>query len=341
MFGLLKYNGQTDDFERITELAGRFVYDIKEDSGGNLWLATYANGAYCYNVNEKRWKNYVHNEGNQESLPYDKVLSIFEDSHRQIWLTTQGGGFCLFHPETETFTSYNSSNGLPNDVVYQIVEDAEGLFWLTTNSGLVRFNPVTKQVKGYTTANGLLGDQFNYRSNYKDEAGNIYLGSIDGFIVFNPKTFTENKNLPPVVITDFMLFNKEVRADEENTPLDKSITFSDSITLQANQNSFSFRIAALGYQVPKMNKLMYRLDGFDKDWITVGESPIVTYSNLWHGDYQFRVKASNSDGIWGPEEQLLYIHIRPPFYLSIWAYCIYLLLFIVCFVYTFWYFKQR
>lgn len=58
---------------------------------------------------------------------------------------------------------------------------------------------------------------------------------------------------------------------------------------------------------------MYRLDGFDKDWITVGESPIVTYSNLWHGDYQFRVKASNSDGIWGPEEQLLYIHIRPPF----------------------------
>lgn len=339
--GLLKYNGQTDDFERITELAGRFVYDIKEDSGGNLWLATYANGAYCYNVNEKRWKNYVHNEGNQESLPYDKVLSIFEDSHRQIWLTTQGGGFCLFHPETETFTSYNSSNGLPNDVVYQIVEDAEGLFWLTTNSGLVRFNPVTKQVKGYTTANGLLGDQFNYRSSYKDEAGNIYLGSIDGFIVFNPKTFTENKNLPPVVITDFMLFNKEVRADEENTPLDKSITFSDSITLQANQNSFSFRIAALGYQVPKMNKLMYRLDGFDKDWITVGESPIVTYSNLWHGDYQFRVKASNSDGIWGPEEQLLYIHIRPPFYLSIWAYCIYLLLFIVCFVYTFWYFKQR
>ena len=88
-------------------MAGRFVYDIKEDSGGNLWLATYVNGAYCYNVNEKKWKNYVHNESNKESLPYDKVLSIFEDSHRQIWLTTQGGGFCLFHPETETFTSYN------------------------------------------------------------------------------------------------------------------------------------------------------------------------------------------------------------------------------------------
>ena len=75
-----------------------------------------------------------------KSLPYDKVLSIFEDSHRQIWLTTQGGGFCLFHPETETFTSYDSRNGLPNDVVYQIVEDKDGLMWLTTNNGLVSFS---------------------------------------------------------------------------------------------------------------------------------------------------------------------------------------------------------
>ena len=86
---------------------------------------------------------------------------------------------------------------------------------------------------------------------------------------------------------------------------------------------------------------MYRLDGFDKDWIPVGESPIVTYSNLEYGDYLFRVKASNSDGIWNPQEHLLHIHILPPFYCSIWAYCIYALLVVVCSVYAFWYFKQR
>lgn len=341
MFGLLKYNDKTDDFDRIEELSGKFIYDIKEDSDGNIWLATYVNGAYCYNVNERKWKNYVHSESNKESISCDKVLSVFEDSHRQIWLTTQGGGFCLFHPETETFTNYNSSNGLPNDVVYQIVEDKEGLFWLTTNSGLVRFSPETKQVKNYTTANGLLGNQFNYRSSYKDENGSIYFGSIDGFVVFNPKTFTENKDFPPVVITDFMLFNKEVSVDDENTPLKRSITFSDSITLQADQNSFSFRIAALGYQAPQVNRLMYKLDGFDKDWIKVGESPIVTYSNLRYGDYIFCVKVSNSEGVWGTEERLLFVRILPPFYLSFGAYCIYLLLFISVFAYLFWYFRQR
>jgi ligand-binding sensor domain-containing protein len=210
LFGLLRHNRQSDDFDRIPELNARFVYDIKEDSGGNLWLATYANGAYCYNVSEKKWKNYLHNENNPKSLPYDKVVSIFEDSHRQVWLTTQGGGFCLFHPETETFTSYNLADGLPNDVVYQIVEDKDGLFWLTTNNGLVCFQPTTGAMKVYTTSNGLLGDQFNYHSSLETEDGTIYLGSIDGFIAFNPKTFSENRSLPSIVITDFLLFGKEI-----------------------------------------------------------------------------------------------------------------------------------
>ena len=136
------------------------------------------------NVNEKKWTNYLHDENNPRSLPYDKVLSIFEDSHRQIWLTTQGGGFCKFHPETETFTSYDSRNGLPNDVVYQIVEDKEGLMWLTTNNGLVSFQPATGAMKVYTTANGLLGEQFNYRSSFETEDGTIYPVSYTHLFIY-------------------------------------------------------------------------------------------------------------------------------------------------------------
>lgn len=341
LFGLLRYNKQSDDFDRIPELNGRFVYDIKEDSGGNLWLATYANGAYCYNVSEKKWKNYLHDENNPKSLPYDKVLSIFEDSHRQIWLTTQGGGFCRFQPETETFVNYNLSAGLPNDVVYQIVEDKDGFLWLTTNNGLVCFRPTTGVMKVYTTSNGLLGDQFNYRSSFETEDGTIYLGSIDGFIAFNPKNFSENKFIPSVAITDFFLFGKEVYAGEPGSPLEQSITFSDQLVLQSNQNSFSFRVAALDFQAPKTSRIMYKLEGFDTDWLTVGESPIVTYSNLRYGDYTFRVKIANSDGIWSDNEVSLGVHILPPFYLSIWAYCVYALLIIGCSLYTVMYFKRR
>lgn len=340
-YGLMRYNKSTDTFEQLPELCGTFVYDIKEDTGGNIWLATYVSGVFRYDVSTKKWKNYLHDDKDEKSLSYNKVLSVFEDSHRNIWLTTQGGGFCLFHPETENFTRYDTSKGLPNDVVYQIVEDDDGLFWLTTNSGLVRFDPASGVTKVYTTANGLLSDQFNYRSGFKGKDGTIYFGSIDGFVAFNPHTFSENKYVPSAVITDFLLFNKEIHVGDENSPLAKNIIFSENVLLHANQNSFSFRLAALGYQAPKMNKLMYKLDGFDEEWLLVGESPLVTYSNLHYGDYVFRVKASNSDGIWNECETVLKIRILPPFYLSVWAYIIYILLSIGIIVYLYLYLRNR
>ena len=341
LFGLLRYNRTQDSFDCIPELNGKFVYDIKEDSYGNLWLATYANGAYCYDVSARRWKNYVFDAEDERSLPYDKVLSVFEDSYRQIWLTTQGGGFCLFHPDTETFTRYGLKDGLPNDVVYQIVEDDDRFLWLTTNNGLVRFDPKTMEMKVFSTANGLPTNQFNYRSGFKDEAGNIYLGSINGFVAFDPRTFAENRQVPAVAITDFLLFNKEVSVGETDSPLKSSITFSDKGVLTADQNSFSFRIAALSYQAPRMNKLMYKLEGFDEGWLTIGESPLVTYSNLGYGDYVFKVKASNSDGVWNEQETSLHLSILPPFYLSGWAYCFYVLFFMGCLVCAIFYFKRR
>ena len=342
MFGLLRYDRQTDGFQRIDDLNGCFVYDIKEDYDGNLWLTTYANGAWRYDVNQKRWENYRHNATDSTSLPYDKVLSIFEDSHHQVWLTTQGGGFCKFNPQTNNFTAYDIRHGLPNDVVYQIAEDKNGHLWLTTNNGLACFDPVTEEIKKvYTTESGLLGDQFNYRSSYVSEDGIIYFGSINGFIAFNPSKFVENSYLPPVVLTDFMLFNKNVRAWQQDSPLEKSIVFTDKIALRPDQNAFSLRLAALSYQAPRMNRLKYKLEGYDKEWNIMKGSPVISYSNLPYGDYVFRVKGANNDGLWNPEERTLRIEILPPLYLTGWAYCIYTLLFIGCSLYTFWYFKQR
>lgn len=341
MFGLLRYEASTDDFDRIAELNGKFVYDIKEDSNGDLWLATYANGAYRYSVSEKKWRNYVYNETNKRSLPYNKVVSIYEDSRRRIWLTTQGGGFCMYHPETDDFTSYGIKDGLPNEVVYQIIEGKDRMLWLTTNNGLVCFNPETISMKVYTTANGLLCNQFNYKSGFIDETGAIYFGCIDGFVTFNPKSFSENKYVSPIVITDFTLFNKEVHQGDLSSPLEQNITFSDKITLKAEQNSFSFRIAALGYQDSGISKLMYKLEGFDDKWLPLGVNPVVSYSNLAHGNYCFRVKRQNDGTMRDGEEISLRICITPPFYLSLSAYFIYFWLLIVCVAYCIWYFKRK
>lgn len=327
LFGLLKYNRATDDFFVIPELKGKFIYDIKEDRHGDLWLATYSDGVFCYDINKKKWKNYLHNETDEKSLPYNKVTSIFEDSRHQIWITTQGRGFCRFDPSTETFIRYDERNGLPNDVIYQIVEDDKGLFWITSNKGLICFNPVDNFIKNYTVVDGILSNQFNYRSGFKSEDGSLFMGSIDGFIRFEPKDFSESKYKPTPVITDFLLYNKRVSVGERKSPLQRSIIYTDSLILNSKQNSFSFRVAALSYLSPHTNILKYKLEGFDKDWLLMTESPLINYSNLKYGDYVFRLKISDPTMPSIENEKILFIRILPPFYLSPWAYVLYVLIF--------------
>ena len=337
--GLFRYNPDTERFKRVPELGWTFVYYIKEDKQGNLWLATYADGVYKKNVRTGGWEHFVHEEADSSTLPSNKVLSIFEDSQNQLWFTTQGGGFCRFVPSANTFVRYDGI-GLPSNVIYRIEEDEKGLFWVSTNKGLVHFNPKNSSFKVYTVANGLLSNQFNYQSSYKDKNGRIYFGCINGFISFAPSSFIDNDFLPSVLITDFMLFNKKVVVGEKGSPLKQSITLSNHIELQSNQNSFSFRIAAISYQSPSMNTLLYRLEGYDSEWHTAGKGPI-TYSNLPYGTYMLRVKGANSDGVWNPDVRTLGIRILPPFYLSVWAYLIYILLILGTFFALFFYLRKR
>lgn len=339
--GLLKYNRFTDDFIRIPQLKNMFTYDILEDFNGNLWFATFSNGVFCYNVNTKQWKNYLSSEADSTSISYNKVISIYEDSRKRLWFMTLGEGFCRYNPETDNFTRYDMSKGFPSNTIYKMVEDKRGNLWITTNYGLVCFNPETESKHIYTTANGLLSNQFNFQSGYCDKKGRIYLGSINGFITFNPETFVENIFLPPVVITDFYLFNKRLSVDSTDSPMRKSITYSDEIELDANQNSFSLQVAALSYQAPEMNKLEYSLEGFNHEWYTVGRNSMINYSNLPYGSYTLRIRGSNSDGKWNETERILKIRIHPPFYLSIWAYIIYTVLALCSLVTVVLYYRKR
>ncbi len=339
--GLLKYNRDTDDFTRIPQLRNMFTYNILEDSNGNLWVATFSNGVFCYNVSNNTWKNYVSDVNDSTSLSYNKVISIYEDRKKRLWFMTLGEGFCRYNPETDNFVRYDMSDGFPSNTIYKMVEDKKGNLWMTSNFGLVCFNPDTGSKHIYTTSNGLLSNQFNFQSGYCDQNGRIYLGSINGFIAFDPDTFVENDFLPSVVITDFFLFNKHMSVSSPDSPLRTSILYSDQIELASNQNSFSFQVAALSYQSPRMNKLEYKLEGFDREWYKVGPNSLINYSNLPYGRYKLRIKGSNSDGKWNPQERVLDICILPPFYLSVWAFILYIVLFFCSLLTVILYFKRR
>lgn len=339
--GLNQYNYQSDNFTRIHKMDGIFIFSILEDSKRNIWFATYNSGIFKYNPRDKSWKNYVSSPDNPHGLPYNKVISIYEDSKQRLWFSILGHGFCSLNEETETFISYDSSQGLANDVIYKIIEEKDDILWLTSNKGLIRFDLNTKKSTIYTDSNGLLTNQFNYCSGIKSKDGTIYLGCINGFIAFKPDLFTENTSFPPVAITDFLLFNKSADIGSPDSPLAQSVTYTQNIELKYNQNSFSFRFAALGYASPEENCLSYTLKGFDKEWYYTSKSATATYTNLKPGTYTFCVKAANGKGEWNDEYRKIQIHIAPPFWKTVWAYIIYVILAIIITSYTLYRFRKQ
>ena len=339
--GLNLYNPQNDNFTKIAYTGNTFIYDIFESYDGILWFASFGSGLFRYNPRNDDWKVFLHNQEDSTSICHNKIISIFEDSKRNLWLTTEGGGISQLNPAKENFISYTTDNGLPNNVVYKILEDNNQQLWLSTNNGLCCFNPVNKTFKTYTQSDGLPGNPFNYKSGLKSPDGELYFGCLNGFISFNPSSFSENKFIPPVIITDFRLFNKGVTIGDKNSPLKKSISYTNEIKLKHNQSSFSFDFAALSYTAPEKNKYAYILKGFEREWTTMSDNHSITYSNLPPGDYVFQVKGSNSDGIWNESATGLKISIYPPFYSSKPAYFVYLLFLIGFVMYLLISFKKR
>jgi signal transduction histidine kinase/ligand-binding sensor domain-containing protein/DNA-binding response OmpR family regulator len=327
MMGLHTYNSDSDNFNRIQEhVINHQVNDILEDYKGLLWFATIGDGLFCYDRYNNEWKHYT-SVAADDNVAGKMITCILENDRNQLWIGTEGTGLCMYDPQSDSFTNFfTTKDGLPNDVVYQLVEDIQGNIWGSTNKGLFRLDMENQTIAIYSHANGLLGDQFNYKSGFRSKEGKIYFGGIKGFVAFMPYHFWSNNVAPPIVINSFQVSNKEVTTGSDNSMLKYSITHTDEINIPYNVSTFSLGFAALSYVSPRGNMYAYQLKGKDKDWIYTDQLHKVTYSDLSPGNYVFMVKASNSDGLWNEEGSSLKINILPPFYRTLWAYMFYIIL---------------
>lgn len=323
--GLCYFNPEKNNFEAIDEVPHTFYTRIYEDKEGTIWAGTYSEGLYYFNPKTKAKGNFKYNPADKNSLGGNRINWIFEDSNNDLWITTEGG-LCKFNKQKNNFSNYTTKDGLPSNIIYTVLEDATNNFWISTSKGLVCFSPVTKKSITYTKINGLLNDQFNYNSAYKDDSGRLYFGSVKGMISFHPAEFIKDTFLPPVYITSFQVYNKELEVNKKGSPLKKSITNTDTITLQYNQSSFSIDFAALSFTAPEMTEYAYKLEGLDKDWTFLKTNRKVFFTELAPGTYVFNVKGSVGGDIWNGKPAILTIIILPPFWKSNWAYIVYSLL---------------
>ena len=324
--GLYEYVNATKRFELLSQFPEHVFYTtLFEDSSGTIWAGTWRDGLYYYNPLTDQSGLHSHNPYNPNSIGSNRVNRIFEDSDGYIWVATEGG-LCRLDTANENFHRYSTLHGFPSNLILAILEDAEGKLWVTTSKGLVRFDRVTEELQVFTKANGLLSDQFNYNSAYKDPEGALYFGSVKGLVKFNPVNYQENSFQPPVYITGFQVHNRELEINKKGSPLSQSITFTNHIEFKHNQSSFSIDFAALSFTSPDMTEYAYKMEGLDKQWTHIRTNRRVYFTKLPPGDYTFRVNVTNSKGELKGRETQLHITILPPFWASLPAYVIYILL---------------
>lgn len=297
---------------------------ILKDEHGIIWAGTYGNGVNYYNTNTNDSGNFRYSAVDKNSLCSDRVNSIFEDSKKNIWLATEGG-LCRLNRESNDFKRYTTSDGLPSNFILGLLEDKNNNLWVSTSKGLVCFTPATGQTIVYTRVNGILSDQFNFNSAFKDNDGRMYFGSVKGLISFHPDEFIKDAFVPPVYITGFQIFNKELLIAKNGSPLTKSIISTDKIVLHYNQSTFSIDFASLGYAAPEMSEYQYRMEGLDTNWVYLKTNRKVYFTELSAGTYVFKVRASNSSGVWNKKETALTIEILPPWWATIWAFAGYII----------------
>lgn len=310
------------------------VRQIYKDSKGDIWMAT-TSGAYRYSKTEKKFAHYTSNRERSQTIGDNNVTSIFEDSKNRIWVATVYG-FSLYNEISDSFNRITVENGLPSNIVHRILEDDEHFFWIATANGLVRFNPETYVMKTFSYTDGLPEAQFNYCSAYKMPDGTMYMGTINGMIAFNPRDFKEDVYSPSVCITRIDVQDDRIGAPKYNV---NRILESGELKLPHNRSTFTLSYVALSYTSPDAIQYAYRLDGSDKDWIYIKQNKDVTFANLSPGDYVFRVKSTNSSGVWQDNETTLRITVTPPFWATGWAYLIYFLT--VCLLIVLWYYYKK
>ncbi len=322
--GLDKYDRKKRTFTRFPyPIIQDGVLSMLEDSRGNLWLGTYTGLSF---VDKKAYTviNYVHDFNDEKCAVPDICYDFCEDSKGQIWIGA-GKGLFRFNRENQQFIRYQTGEGLANQYITGIVEDREGNLWLSTGQNILKMSDAINLPAKPNYIN--FGIHEGVKGLFLSKSGEIYFGGNYGLNVLSTEDITQNPYPPPIVLTKLKIFNKDVIIRKEGSPLEKHIAETPKITLTHEQSVFTFEFAALNYIFPEKNKYAFIMEGFEKEWNYVGNQRSATYTNLDPGEYVFRVKGSNNDGIWNEQGVAVQIKIIPPWWKTYWAYFVYALSF--------------
>ncbi|QHT69390.1 hypothetical protein GXP67_23485 [Rhodocytophaga rosea] len=300
------------------------------DSHQNIWVSTSEGGLDKIVIKTDgslSFRHFRYEVSQTQSIGSDSPQIVFEDSKQRIWVGTEGGGLSFYNPGTDDFQRVHirQISSILNSV-YGILEDEAGNLWLSTNNGIIHYNPVSGHGKGYDITDGLQGNTF-LSGHCQTKDGAMLFGGHNGFNLFYPQRITESTFKPPVLISELRIFNEVIepgRAHKntyagESPVLSRPLYLSDEINLSYKDYILSFSFTCLDFTAPHKNKFAFMMENFEDEWnFTDGSKRFATYTNLPPGEYIFKVKGTNSDGLWNQEPAAVKLIITPPFWQTWW-----------------------
>ena len=303
------YRSNPDDQASVS---GNDISVLYRDSHGMLWVGAWGSGLSVYDPATNRFTRFRAEPNDPQALHDTFISDITSDQQGQIWVATTSGVERL-DPPSATFTHIREQNGLPSNSVRCLLGDAQGGMWASTSAGLVRLDASASVQAVYTARDGLQSNEFTSAC-YRSASGELLFGGVNGFNAFDPAAIVRQSPPPLVAITGFRT-GSGIPQPLLATPSELSLAYQD--------NGFAFDFAALDYADPAANQYAYKLEGFDRDWITAGTRRTATYTNLDGGDYVFRVKAANQLGVWNETGTAVRVRLAAPPWRTWWAYSLY------------------
>ena len=306
--GILRYKDyQLEKHYTVKDsLPKDFVTVAYEDSRGKIWFGGLGG---LSEIENGKFINYTTEDG----LTGNYVRSVYEDTDGTLWIGTYDEGLSRF--KDGKFVNFKKENGLYSDGVFAIEEDSHGYFWITSNQGIYRVNKrslldfadnnAEKIISiGYDKSDGMLNVECNggrQPASLRDENGNFWFPTQDGVAIVDPDAEIYNTLPPPVVI-------------ESATVEREKVDIRNGLTIEAGQKNVEINFTAISLIKSGQIKFKYKLEGHDTNWIDADTQRTAYYSYLPPGNYNFHVKAANSDGIWNEEGASLSLELKPFFY---------------------------
>jgi len=297
------------------------VRAIALNKNNELWLGTDGDGLIKVQNHKDpdnlKFTSYTFDAKNKSSLSNDIVLSIVPEND-YLWLGTFGGGLNYFNTKSyQVENVYSEKDGISNNSIYGIVIDEKKNLWLSTNNGLNCFFRKEKKFNKYFLSDGLQSNEFNTGAYAKGFNNEIFFGGLNGITSFNASKIIINPIAPTISLTGLKIFNSSIKGSNKKNDT-RIFPYVDTIFLSYKEKFISIEFSSLHFSSPEKNEYEYFLEGWDETWNYIGTDHQASFSNLNPGEYIFRVKGSNSNGVWSANEAKVVIFITPPFYKTWW-----------------------